>query len=137
MIGLLYVILAQTMWVSELILIRKYLPHMSPFLIAGITTVISNIFFIPGIYILKPKLSQKEFLILFILGFLSIFLAQFIYTKGIQKAPSTFLVSLVGLNFPFLVAIGGWLFLNETISPRELIGGLIMVIGFLIVSLPK
>lgn len=138
MIGLIYVIIAQFFWATELILIRKFFPNVNSLFLSAIGSVIGSIFYLPILISSKTKLfsmSPKEILILVIYSLTSWFLAQIFYVTGIQKGTTAFAVTLSTLSMPIFAIIMGMIFLKEIITIKEILGGVLMIIGFLLISI--
>lgn len=134
-IGLIYVVIAQLLWATELILIRKFFPTINSFFLSAIGSIIGSIFYLPILFTFKEKMSLKSWVILFIYAFTSWFLAQIFYVTGIQKGTSAFAITLATLLMPFFAFIMAAIFLKEALTLKVIIGGVIMIIGFLIVSI--
>ena len=132
--GLIYIVIAEFFWALELILIRKYFPTQSSILIAGLTSIIASLFYLPTFLFAKEKITTGNWLILFILGLTSFFLAQIFYVKGIQEGPSAFTIALATLTMPLLALIMATIFFKESISTSVLVGGALMIVAFLIIS---
>lgn len=137
MIGLIYVIIAQFFWATELILIRKFFPNVDSLFLSAIGSIIGSIFYLPILISSKTNLlamSPKEIFILVIYSITSWFLAQIFYVTGIQKGTTAFAVTLSTLSMPIFAIIMGMIFLNEVITIKAVIGGVLMIIGFLLIS---
>ena len=132
--GLLYVIIAQFFWALELILIRKFFPTQNSIAISAITSVIASIFYLPTFIFIKQKFTPKDYVILIILGVTSWFLAQIFYVTGIQKGPNAFVITLVTLLMPLMTFVMAAVFLHEVLTLKIIIGGIVMMVGFLIIS---
>ncbi|KKP36597.1 MAG: Permease, drug/metabolite transporter (DMT) superfamily [Candidatus Roizmanbacteria bacterium GW2011_GWA2_32_13] len=138
MIGLIYIIIAQFFWASEIILIRKFFPNVNSLFLSAIGSIIGSIFYLPIIFVSKTKLSSmssKEIVILVIYSLTSWFLAQIFYVVGIQKGTTAFIITLSTLSMPIFAIIMGTIFLKEVITIKAIIGGILMMIGFLLVSI--
>jgi len=135
MVGLIYVIIAQSLWALELILVRKFFPTQNAIFMAAMTSIIGSIFYLPFIFVIKQKFTSVEWIVLIILGLTAWFMAQVMYVKGIQLSQNAYLASVVTLTMPLLAAIMSILVLKEPITLKMVIGGVFMGIGFLIVSL--
>lgn len=132
--GLLYVIIAQFFWALELILIRKFFPTQNSVAISSATSIIASILYLPTLLIIRQKFSSKDIIILIILSITSWFLAQIFYITGIQKGVSAYAITLATLMMPLLTFIMAAVFLKEPITLKILVGGIIMIFGFLIIS---
>ena len=118
-------------------LIRKFFHNIDSLFLAAAGSIIGSLFYLPILLTSKTKLflmSQKEIIILVIYSLTSWFLAQIFYTMGIQKGTSTFTVTLTTLSMPIIALILGAFFLKETITTKAILGGILMFIGFLIIS---
>lgn len=134
-IGLIYIVVAQLLWSTEMILIRKFFPSVNPFYLSAIGSVIGSLFYLPTFLIIRQKFTVHNWLILFVYALTSWFLAQIFYVSGIQKGLNTFSVSLATLTLPVFSVILGMIFLKESLTVKTVIGGVLMVAGFLTISL--
>lgn len=135
MIGLIYVIIAQSLWALELILVRKFFPTQNAIFMAAMTSIIGSIFYLPFIFAIKQRFTSVEWIVLIILGLTSWFLAQILYVRGIQLSQNAYLASIVTLTMPLLAALMSVFILKEPITLKMVIGGIFMGVGFLIISL--
>jgi len=133
--GLIFIIIANFFWALELILVRKYFPTQSPLLVSAITCVMASLFYAPVFFIYKHSFTGKEWIILAVLALTSWFLGQIFYVSGIQKSPNAFLATLATLTMPVCAIIMGMIFLKEPFTLKAVAGGVLMVAGFLVVSL--
>lgn len=133
--GLIFIIIANFFWATELILIRKFFPTQNSFIISAITCIMASIFYAPAFFFYKQKFEPRDWIVLGILGFSSWFLAQLFYVTGVQKAPNAALATLATLTMPLCALIMGVLFLKEPFTLKAIIGGVFMIAGFLVISL--
>ena len=133
-IGLIYVVLAQFMWAGEIIIVRRFFPTQNPIFISAITSLTATVFYLPSAIVFKQKISLNEWLILLVLGFISFFLAQILYITGIQKGGNIYTIVLATLTYYLFAVILGIIFLKEPLSLKTILGGLLMIIGFIIIS---
>ena len=133
--GLIYIIAAESCWAMELVFIRKFFPDKSPFFITAITIVLGAVVYSPGLFFFREKLTGKDWVVLIVLALVSWVLAQTLYVYGIQKSPSSFSSSIATLALPFFSIILGAILLKEGITPKAIVGGVFMVVGFLFLSL--
>lgn len=133
--GLVFIIIAQFLWALELIIIRKFFPTQNSFIISAITCVFAVLFYLPAFVMQKVKFSLQEWVLLAVLGFLSWFLAQLLYVTGIQKTQSAVVATLATLAMPLCAVIMGAIFLREPVTVKAIAGGVLMIAGFLIISL--
>lgn len=134
-IGLLFIVIAQLLWSTEMILIRRFFPEMNSLFLSAIGSVIGSIFYLPFLFTIKENISSKSWLVLVAYALTSWFLAQIFYVSGIQRGLSTFTISLATLTLPVFSILLGSIFLKETITFKMIIGGLLMIIGFLTISI--
>lgn len=133
--GLVYIIIANFFWATELILIRKFFPTQNSFVVSAITCIMASLFYAPTLLVYRQKFEVKDWIMLAVLGFTSWFLAQLFYVTGIQKSPNAVLATLATLTMPLCAFIMGIVFLKEPLTVKAIIGGVFMVAGFLIISL--
>lgn len=134
-IGLVYIVFAQLLWSTELILVRKFFPDMNPFFLSAIGSVIGTIFYLPGFFFFKEKVSGGNWVVLLIYAITSWFLAQIFFIAGVQRGLNAFTVTLATLTLPVFSVIMGMIFLKETLTLKAVFGGILIVIGFLVISL--
>jgi len=134
-IGLIYIILAQFLWAGEIILVRRFFPDQNPILISTISSITGSLFYLPAFFLVKEKFSFKNWPILIILGFFSFFLAQILYITGIQKGGNIFIIIFTTLTYYLFAVAMGILLLKEPLTFKIIIGGLLMIIGFIIISI--
>lgn len=134
MIGLIYVIIAQVFWALEIILVRKFFPTQNSYIITAMTSIIASVCYAPFLVFFKQKFTVFEWVMLIILSLTSLFFAQIFYVKGIQQSPSASVVAFTTLCMPLIAAIMSIFILKEPFTIRLVIGGLVMVVGFLIIS---
>lgn len=133
--GLFYVVIAQFFWATELILIRKFFPHVNSIFLSAVGSIIGSMFYLPTLFFVKEKVSADNWIILIIYALTSWFLAQIFYVTGIQKGVSAFAIALVTLLLPVFAFIMAAIFLKEPLNLKIIIGATFMIIGFLIISL--
>jgi len=134
MIGLLLIILAEFLWATEFVLIRRFFNHHNIFFIMALASIFGSLFFLPSLFVIKQKLNFSEIGLVLLYGITSWYLAQSVYAKGIQMSSNTFAATLVTLTLPLFTLILSYIFLKESVTPRILIGGVFMVMGFLLIS---
>lgn len=134
MLGLIYVIIAQFLWACEFILIRKFFPSQNAIFISALTSIIGSLFYLPFAFIFKQRITGSEWIVLIVLGLSSWFLAQIFFVSGVQKGTSSFALAMATLTLPIATAILGSFFLKEPLTLRMIFGGILMFIGFFILS---
>ncbi len=132
--GIVYVIIANFFWATELVLVRKFFPTQNPFIVSATTCIIASSFYLPMLFIYKQRFELKDWIVLGILGFTSWFLAQLFYVTGIQKSPNAIIATLATLTMPFFALLMSVIFLHEAFTLKAIIGGMFMLAGFLILS---
>jgi drug/metabolite transporter (DMT)-like permease len=133
--GIVYIIIANFMWALELILIRKFFPTQNSFVITAVTSIIAAVFYAPTFLFTSEKFTARDWIMLGVLAFTSLFLAQMLFVKGIQKSPSAILATLAALTMPISSIIMGIVFLKETLTIKAVIGSILMLAGFVVISL--
>ncbi len=133
-VGLIYVIVAELLYASEIIFIKKFFPTTNVFFLSAIGSIIGSLFYLPVFFIVKEKLSINNWAVILIYAFTSWFLAQIFYVTGVQKSTNAFNVSLAVLMLPLGTLILSMVFLKENISFKSVIGGLLMISGFFLVA---
>lgn len=134
-IGLIYVIIAELFWATEIIIIRKFFPNVNSLFLAAIGSIVGSLFYIPVFFATKQKLSVNNWIIIVIYALASWFLAQIFYVLGIQKSSNALGVTFAVLSLPLFTLLFSALFLKEALTAKTIIGGMVMIIGFFIISL--
>jgi len=134
-IGLIYIIIAEFFWATEIIIIRKYFPTLNPYFLSAIGSIISSFFYIPVLFITKQKLTVINWIVIILYALTSWFLAQMFYVLGVQKSNNSIGITFSALSLSLFTLIFSWIFLKEVITIKSIVGGLMMIIGFLIISL--
>jgi transporter family protein len=134
-IGLIYIIIAELFWATEIIIIRKYFPTVNSFFLAAIGSIIGSLFYVPVLLANKQKLSFNNWIIVIIYALTTWFLAQMFYVLGIQKSNNSMGITFSVLSLSLFTLIFSWIFLKEIITLKSIIGGIVMIVGFLIISL--
>lgn len=133
--GLIYIVIAELLWASEIIFIRKFFPNVNSLFLAAIGSIIGSFFYFPVFLAYKEKLSLNSWMIIILYAFTSWFLAQIFYVSGIQKSTNGIAVAFAVLSLPLFTLILSALFLKEPFTQKAIIGGIIMIIGFIIISI--
>ncbi|MCL4364478.1 DMT family transporter [Patescibacteria group bacterium] len=134
-LGLLYVIIGELLWAGEIIFIRKFFQHNNPFFVAAAGSIVGSLFYLPVFFASKEKLSLNSWVVMIIYAFSSWFLAQIFYVAGIQKSSNALGITFAVLSLPLFTLILSALFLKEALTVKTIVGGIVMIIGFLIISL--
>jgi drug/metabolite transporter (DMT)-like permease len=61
-------------------------------------------------------------------------LAMYIFYQGLRKV-SARACSLAEMFFPFMAVLVNWLFLNASLTPLQLIGGGVLLLGSVVIQL--
>ncbi len=134
-IGLVYIVIAELFWATEIIIIRKYFPNVNSYFLAALGSIIASIFYLPILFATKQKLTLNNWIVVIIYALTTWFLAQMFYVLGIQKSNNSMGITFSVLSLSLFTLIFSWIFLKEVITIKSIIGGLVMVVGFLIISL--
>ena len=134
-IGLIYIIIAELFWATEIIFVRKFFHNVSPLFVASIGSIIGSLFYLPIFLSSKEKLTLNGLAVIALYAFTSWFLAQIFYVSGIQKSTNGTAVTLAVLSLPLFTLILSAIFLKEPLTLKIIIGGIIMIIGFLVISI--
>lgn len=101
--------------------------------------------FLMGLICLLPFLSSKFSLLSYSLEFygkvslmvlVSGVLAMYLYYQGLRKI-SARACSLTEMFFPFMAVIVNWLVLGATLTPAQLLGGGLLLLGSIIIQLKQ
>ncbi len=133
-IGLISLIIAELPWATEIVFIRKFFPTANSLFLAAVGSIIGSLFYLPILFTAKVKFSSNNWIIIIIYAFTSWFLAQLFYVSGIQKSSNSIAVTFAVLSLPLFTLILSAFFLKEVLTLKAIIGGLIMIIGFLVIS---
>ncbi len=133
-IGLIYIIIAEFLWATEIVFIRKFFPAANSLFLAAVGSIIGSLFYLPIFFTSKEKFSLNSWIIIIIYAFTSWFLAQLFYVSGIQKSSNSMAVTFAVLSLPLFTLILSAFFLKEALTLKAVIGGLIMIVGFLVIS---
>jgi drug/metabolite transporter (DMT)-like permease len=59
---------------------------------------------------------------------------MFLYYQGLRRIPAM-LCTLAEMFFPFMGVIVNWLFLDAILTPLQLIGGLVLISGSMVIQI--
>lgn len=117
---------------ANMILIKKLSPRYNTWSLTGMQILAGLLFFLPGIkYIINadPSIwSMKLILMLFYLGACVSFIAFGLYNWGISKVAASRASIFINL-IPVTAVLLGWLILNETLNPKQMIAAVIVISG--------
>lgn len=60
-------------------------------------------------------------------------MAMYLYYQGLRRIPAR-LCTLAEMFFPFMAVIVNWLFLGATLTPIQILGGLILMLGSVVIQ---
>lgn len=139
MVGLMLIILAQVAYAFGGLVIRKYLGEYNPILVSTLMVITSVFFFLPILFFFfwgeVGGLTFKGVLPFVAAGIIWLVVAEIFYIAGFQKAPSLTLASLMTLFYPLFSTVLGIVFLKETLTTKTFIAGILMIVGFLFLTL--
>ncbi len=140
LIAIIFALFVTFLWSTSFIIIKKGLSEIPPILYAGLRYFIAFTALIFLLFNKKYKnqiisLSKKEWLELMALGVVFYSLTQGAQFLGLSYLPAVW-VSLI-LNFtPLIVAIFGFLFLNEKPLISQWVGVVLFILGIIVYFLP-
>lgn len=135
--GLIYIIIAELFWATEIIFIRRFFPDVNNLFVAATGSIIGSLFYLPIFFATKQKISWQSWAIMAIYAFTSWFLAQIFYVSGIQKSTNGLAVAFAVLSLPLFTLILSAIFLKESLTPKLIIGGALMILGFFFIVFNK
>lgn len=106
------------------------------------TSEIMGYRFLIGFVVLLPffltnidhgNLTLHNLSYIFLMVSISGLLAMYIYYKGLKKVTAR-AASLTEMFFPFMAIIVNWIFLNQTLSFIQIMGGVFLVIGSFVIQ---
>lgn len=133
MVGLFLIILAQVSFAIGGIIIRKYLEGYNSYVVTSFMLLTSALVFAPMLFYFKSQLMaipSKGIWFMLLASLFWIVIAEILYIKGFQQAPSITLASLMTLFYPLFSTILGILILHERLTIKTIIAGILMVSGF-------
>ncbi|GAB4011767.1 MAG: hypothetical protein Fur0010_06730 [Bdellovibrio sp.] len=96
----------------------------------GLIFLLSTLTSGQSIFTMNTQILLKIGLMVFFSGILG----MYFYYKGLQKLPAR-LATLAEMFFPFCALTLNWVFLNATLGPMQIIGGLLLIIGSTVIQL--
>jgi drug/metabolite transporter (DMT)-like permease len=138
-LGDLVILIGAGFWATHILLINHYAGRVSALRLAFMQfMVVALLSFIVAFFTETITLEALRLTLIPILysGFLSIGTAFTLQIIGQKHAPPTLASIILSMEAVF-GAIGGWLILGEVLSPRELLGCLVMFIAIIISQLPN
>lgn len=80
--------------------------------------------------------DATDYLRIGVMVLLSGALAIWLYYKGLQRLPAKF-TSIVEMFFPLCAVVVNWVFLGKQLSDIQLLGGILLMLGALVIQLKK
>lgn len=124
------IIVMSLCWGSSFILIKKSLLAYTPYQAGSLRIVLAFLFFLPFAVKRLNKITKKNFLSLFLIGFIGNFLPAFMFAFG-ESLISSSLASMLNSTTPIFVLIVGLLFFKTKISFLNILGLFIGFVGTL------
>ena len=134
--SILYVIIADILWAGEIIFTKKFFSGRSPVLVAAFASFFGALFYIPTLLMVKEKITTRDIILFIIMGIFVYVIPQIFYVKGIQETKSTIALSLASLSIPIFTSLFSIFILKEAVTPKLVIGSILVAVGFIVVSLP-
>lgn len=103
---------------------------MSGRFLTGLLALLPFIAFDSQVFTHKVEVYGKISLMVFISGVL----AMYIFYQGLRKV-SARACSLAEMFFPFMAVLVNWLFLNATLTPVQLMGGAVLLLGSIVIQI--
>ena len=117
---------------ANMILIKKLSSRYDTWSLTGMQIIAGTLFFLPGIRyisIADPSIwTVKLILLLFYLGICVSFFSFGLYNWGISKIGASRASIFINL-IPVTAILLGWLFLGETLNPKQIIATIIVIFG--------
>lgn len=124
------VIVMSLCWGSSFILIKKSLIAYTPYQSGSFRIVLAFLFFLPFAIKRLKKINKKNFLPLFVIGFIGNLLPAFMFAYG-ETLISSSLASMLNSTTPIFVLIIGLLFFKTKMSFFKILGLFIGFVGTL------
>lgn len=132
-LGVIYALLAAFFWGGSTVMGRFMLSRVSWTMMTALRFVVALIFLIilnayNGSLAEYARFTPKDALYVAIIAILAGFISLFIYYRGLKDTRAS--VATVGeLAFPFFAVIINWIFLDATLRPEQIAGGVILLIA--------
>ncbi|MGC8563024.1 MAG: DMT family transporter [Thermoplasmata archaeon] len=132
-----YVELVSTsiIWGVTYVLLKYALSYLDPQQIAFSRFLVSSVFFVPLIFVIRERYSRREILTLFLLALTGVLLYQLLFIwgeSGLTAGNASFIVSLE----PIFIAILGVMIKEDKLTARRLTGLIIATIGLIVLLRP-
>jgi drug/metabolite transporter (DMT)-like permease len=119
---------------GNLVAVRGLSKRYNTWLLTAMQIYAGALFFLPGLIpVIRSSIrfSALPWLPIFYLGVASSIVAFGLYNWGMGRVPAARASSFINL-VPVVAAFGAWLFLGETLSPIQMIGGAVVILGVLL-----
>jgi drug/metabolite transporter (DMT)-like permease len=119
---------------GNLVAVRALSKRYNTWLLTAMQIYAGALFFLPGLIpVIRSSIrfSALPWLPIFYLGVASSIVAFGLYNWGMGRVPAARASSFINL-VPVVAAFGAWLFLGETLSPIQMIGGAVVILGVLL-----
>ena len=132
-----YVELVSTsiIWGVTYVLLKYALSYLDPQQIAFSRFLVSSVFFIPLIFVIRERYSRREIVTLLILALTGVLLYQLLFIwgeSGLTAGNASFIVSLE----PIFIAILGVMIKEDKLTSRRLTGLIVATIGLIVLLRP-
>jgi drug/metabolite transporter (DMT)-like permease len=132
-----YVELVSTsiIWGVTYVLLKYALSYLDPQQIAFSRFLVSSVFFIPLIFVIRERYSRREIVMLLILALTGVLLYQLLFIwgeSGLTAGNASFIVSLE----PIFIAILGVMIKEDKLTSRRLTGLIVATIGLIVLLRP-
>ena len=132
-----YVELVSTsiIWGVTYVLLKYALSYLDPQQIAFSRFLVSSVFFIPLIFVIRERYSRTEIVTLLILALTGVLLYQLLFIwgeSGLTAGNASFIVSLE----PIFIAILGVMIKEDKLTSRRLTGLIVATIGLIVLLRP-
>ncbi len=134
--GTLAIIIAQACFATGALLLKKLAQVTNPFLANALVALLGAIAMVPLLlYFSKDiKLSSHQFLLALAVSVASLIIGGVLNTYGLSKVPLSQAALLVFL-YPFFATLLAIFFLGEALSIKLAVGGALMAVGYLVLTL--
>jgi drug/metabolite transporter (DMT)-like permease len=138
-IGVAILICSPIGWALYTVLSKPLTGHYEPRIIAGLTTVIGGVLFLPlvavdpGVFADAARLPALGWLAALTMSVLAIFVGYVVWNRGLRALEAT-QVAVYMYMTPMFGVLLAWLLLGEHITPWLLLGGATIVAGVVVTN---
>ncbi|MEM0135631.1 MAG: EamA family transporter [Thermoplasmatales archaeon] len=133
--GYIELVVTSIIWGVTYVLLKYALSYLDPEQIAFSRFLVSSVFFVPLVFVVKEKYSGREVLTLFLLALTGVLLYQLLFIwgeSGLTAGNASFIVSLE----PIFIAILGVATKKDKLPVRRLFGLVLATIGLIVLLRP-